>query len=88
MDVIPTGPVRGDQSRARPTTRRSGELRWGPLLLLVFAGDLAIATLAWFLVGLPSRKDTSQIGHLVDGQASNDEGNSWKGAKALDLQNR
>jgi hypothetical protein len=36
----------------RPSSRRSGELRWGPLFLLVFAGNLVIATLAWFLVAL------------------------------------
>jgi hypothetical protein len=52
MDIAPAGPGRDDQSRARPAARRSGELTWAPLFLLVFSGDLAIATLAWFLVGL------------------------------------
>jgi hypothetical protein len=28
------------------------------------------------------------MGHLVDGQASDDNRNSWKGAKTLDLQER
>jgi hypothetical protein len=52
MGIEHAGPARGDQSHARPTARRSGELRWGPLFLLVFAGNLIVATLAWFLVGL------------------------------------
>jgi hypothetical protein len=42
---------RGDQRSARPTAR-PGELRWRPLFLLVVAGDLGIAILAWFLVSL------------------------------------
>jgi hypothetical protein len=33
-------------------------------------------------------QSTNQIGDLVDSQASDDEGNSWKRAKALGLQNR
>jgi hypothetical protein len=29
----------------------SDELRWGRLFLLVFAGNLVVATTAWFIVG-------------------------------------
>jgi hypothetical protein len=40
------------QIGARSAPRRSGELGWGLLLLMWFAGDVVVATLAWFLVSL------------------------------------
>jgi hypothetical protein len=36
---------------AWPWSRPSGEPRWG-LLLMSFAGNVVVATLAWFIVGL------------------------------------
>jgi hypothetical protein len=41
-------PARGDPIGAG----RSGEPGWGLLLLLWFAGNVVVATLAWFLVSL------------------------------------
>jgi hypothetical protein len=40
------------QIGARSAPHRSGELGWGLLLLMWFAGDVVVATLAWFLVSL------------------------------------
>jgi hypothetical protein len=45
------GPACGDQSCARGGAR-SGERGWGLLLLVWFAGNVVVATLAWFLVSL------------------------------------
>jgi hypothetical protein len=44
-------PARRDQIGARAADR-PGELGWGLLLLVWFAGDVVVATLAWFLVSL------------------------------------
>lgn len=44
------GTARGDQISAR-LFDRSGQPRWG-LLLLAFAGNIVVATVAWLLVGL------------------------------------
>jgi hypothetical protein len=40
------------QIGVRSAARRSRETRWGLLLLAWFAGNVAVATLAWFLVSL------------------------------------
>ena len=40
------------QIGVRSAARRSGERGWGLLLLVWFAGNVVVATLAWFLVGL------------------------------------
>lgn len=40
------------QIGARSAPRGPGELGWGLLLLIWFAGDVVVATLAWFLVSL------------------------------------
>ena len=83
------GPARGDQISAWVFARRSG---WELLVLAWLAGNVVVATLAWFLVGLlrssPVRPTpgSSQICHLIDGQTSDDDSNTWKDAKALDLQ--
>jgi len=37
---------------ARGGARASGERGWGLLLLVWFAGNVVVATLAWFLVSL------------------------------------
>ena len=45
-------PAAGDQISAWLLARRSDERGWGLLLLVWLAGNVAVATLAWFLVGL------------------------------------
>jgi hypothetical protein len=47
-----SGPARRDQIGARSAAHRSGEPGWGLLVLVWFAGNVVVATLAWFLVGL------------------------------------
>jgi hypothetical protein len=44
------GPARRDQIGARAADR--SELGWGLLLLVWFAGNVVVATLAWFLLSL------------------------------------
>jgi len=46
--------VKGDNRRPllSGAPRRSGEPGWGLLLLMWFAGNVVVATLAWFLVSL------------------------------------
>jgi hypothetical protein len=45
------GTARGDQISAR-LFDRSGQPRWGLLLLVSFGGNIVVATVAWLLVGL------------------------------------
>ena len=40
------------QIGARSAPGRPSELKWGLLLLMWFAGNFVVATLAWFLVGM------------------------------------
>ena len=46
-----SGPAR-DLFGAQSAARRSGEPGWALLLLVSFAGNVVVATLAWFLVSL------------------------------------
>jgi hypothetical protein len=36
----------------RPVDASAGDLRWGPLFLLIFSLNIAVVMLVWFLVSL------------------------------------
>jgi hypothetical protein len=46
------GRARGDTTAAWSVGRRSKKPTWVLLFLLVFAGNVVVAALTWFLVGL------------------------------------